>query len=289
MTLAAVLWASSGSAAKYLFAGGITPFQMVQLRLTIAAVGLLVALLIRRPDLLKISLRDIPYFFVLATLGLAAVNITYMFAISKIHVAAAILLQYTAPVFIAVYLILFEKKTPGSLTLVAMAGALVGCFFVVGAYNPNVFTLNVAGIASGLLSGVTFAWWSVHGEYGMRRYNSWTVLFYAAAVGAVEWNILHPPFEAFRHSYSPIEWLWILHIGIMGTLMPFGLYLMGVKHIQATRASITATLEPITAGVIAWVFLNEAMDILQLAGALLVIASIVMLQMKPVRDVDPSG
>jgi DME family drug/metabolite transporter len=191
-------------------------------------------------------------------------------------------------VFIAAYLVLFEKRIPGGVTLAAMAGALVGCFFVVGAYDPNVFTTDIAGIVSGLLSGITFAWWSVHGEYGMQRYNSWTVLFYATAIGAVEWNVIHPPLEAFCHNYSPVEWLWIVHIGILGTLMPFGLYLMGIKHIQATRAAITATLEPITAGVIAWVFLNEAMDILQLAGALLVIASIVMLQMKPVRDVDAS-
>jgi drug/metabolite transporter (DMT)-like permease len=209
---------------------------------------------------------------------------TYLFAISKIHVAAATLLQYLAPIFIAVHAVVFARDRLSPATLLAMLGAFVGCFLVVGAYNLQFLSLNWAGIVSGILAAIFFAWYSIHGEYGMRRYNPWTVLFYAMFFATVLWNTLHPPLEAFLHNYALIEWGWILYFGIMGTLVPFGLYLHGVNLIRSTRASITATLEPITAGVVAYIFLNETMEPLQIIGGILVIAAIVLLQLKQEYD-----
>jgi drug/metabolite transporter (DMT)-like permease len=119
----------------------------------------------------------------------------------------------------------------------------------------------------------------------MRRYDPWTVLLYASAVAAVEWNILHPPLEAFAHSYPIHVWGWILYVGITGTLIPFGLYLQGVNLIRATRASITSTLEPIAAGVFAYVFLDEVLELPQILGGVMVVGAIILLQQK--SDEDP--
>ena len=282
--LAAVLWGVSGSAAKFLFNSGISPFQLVQLRLTIATIGLLIWLGIRNPSLLKISRRDIWYFTLFGTAGMGACQFTYLYAISKIHVAAAILLQYLAPSFIALHAVLIARDRLSFPTVLALAGATLGCYFVVGAYNLELLSMNLAGVISGILSAVAFAWYSIHGEYGMRRYNPWTVLFYAIMFAALVWNLLHPPFEAFTHRYSALEWTWIVYIGVMGTLLPFGFYLEGVNLIRSTRASITAILEPITAGAVAFFFLNERMDSLQIFGGCLVIASIILLQLKQEHD-----
>jgi drug/metabolite transporter (DMT)-like permease len=282
--MAAILWAVSGSSAKFLFHQGITPFQLVQLRLTISTVCLLLFLLIRNPSQLKISPNDIVYFIILGVVGMAGVQFTYLFAISKIHVAAAILLQYLAPIMIALHSVVFVRDKLTGTTMLALFGAFIGCYLVVGAYNLDILAMNFAGIFSGVMSAVTFAWYSVHGEYGMRRYNPWTVLFYAIFFAVIVWNILYPPLEAFTHSYSFVEWGWILYIGILGTLVPFGVYLEGINLIRSTRASITATLEPITAGIISYIFLNEMMEALQIAGGILVIASIVLLQLKQEFD-----
>ena len=282
--LAAICWAVSGSAAKFLFNSGVTPFQLVQLRITIAAMGLLAWLALRGPHLLKIDRKDIPYFALFGSVGMGACQFTYLFAISRINVAAAILLQYLAPSFIALYAVVFARDRLKPSTLAALLGATLGCYLVVGAYNLQIVTLNWAGILSGILSAVTFAWYSIHGEYGMRRYNPWTVLFYALFFAAAVWNVVHTPLESFFHHYTMFQWGWILYIGIMGTLVPFGLYLQGVNLIRSTRASITATLEPITAGALSFVFLNEKMDALQIAGGLLVIASIILLQLKQEAD-----
>jgi drug/metabolite transporter (DMT)-like permease len=282
--LAAVLWGVSGSAAKFLFNHGVSPFQLVQLRLTITALGLLFWLSLRNPALLRIAPRDIWYFALLGTAGVGACQFTYLYAISKINVAAAILLQYLAPSFIALHAVVITRDRLRPSTVMALAGATAGCYLVVGAYNLALVSMNLIGVASGILSAVAFAWYSIHGEYGMRRYNPWTVLFYAILFAAIVWNLLHPSLEAFSQRYTAMEWGWILYIGVMGTLLPFGLYLEGVNLIRSTRASITAILEPITAGVIAFFFLNERMHTLQILGGFLVITSIILLQSKQEPD-----
>ena len=118
----------------------------------------------------------------------------------------------------------------------------------------------------------------------MCRYSSWTVLFYSLVCAALVWNVLQPPLGFLRRSYSPVEWACILYIAVLGTLIPFWLYTEGINLIRSTRASITATLEPITAGLISYLFLGEVMERLQLAGGILVIGSIVLLQMRREYD-----
>lgn len=284
VVLAAVCWASGAAASKFLFVSGITPFQLVQLRITTACALLLVWLLVRRPRLLKIEPRDIPYFLLLGTLGMAAINITYLFAISRLNVAAALILEYLAPALIAAYTVVVRRERLSPSTALSIAAAIAGCYLVVGAYNLDLLQLNLPGILSGLGAAAAFAWWSVHGEYGMHRYDPWTVLFHALLVAAVEWNLLHPPLEAFLHPYDPATWGWILFVAVVGAILPFGLYYEGISRIRATRASITSTVEPIVAGILSFAFLGEAMGPLQIAGGALVIGAIVLLQLKQERD-----
>jgi drug/metabolite transporter (DMT)-like permease len=284
VVLAAVCWASGAAASKFLFASGITPFQLVQLRITTACAVLLAWLLVRRPRLLKIAPRDIPYFLLLGTLGMAAINITYLYAISRLNVAAALILEYLAPALIAAYTVIVRRERLSPWTALSIAAAIAGCYLVVGAYSLSLLQLNLPGILSGLGAAAAFAWWSVHGEYGMHRYDPWTVLFHALLVAAVEWNLLHPPLEAFLHPYDPATWGWILFVAVVGAILPFGLYYEGISRIRATRASITSTVEPIVAGILSFAFLGEAMGPLQIAGGALVIGAIVLLQLKQERD-----
>ena len=280
VSLAAVLFAISGTSSKFLFNTGITPYQLIQMRTTVAFTGLLIWLCLRQSAFLKISVKDLPYFLALGVFGIGAAQFLYLFAISKINVAAAILLHYTGPIFVALYVVCIQRKKIGAASILAIIGTLAGCFLVVGAYNLEVLALNRIGIVSGLLAAVAFATYSVLSEYGMRKYTPWTVLLYGMLFAAIMWNVLHPPLEALLHRYSTVQWGWILFIGICGTILPFGLYFEGIKRIRPTHASITATLEPISAGVIASAFLGEMMAPLQILGGLIVIGSVIMLQVK---------
>jgi drug/metabolite transporter (DMT)-like permease len=278
VSLAAVLFAVSGTSAKYLFNGGVTAFQLIQMRTSLAFAGLLIWLCLKNPALLKIAPKNIAYFAGLGVFGIGSAQFFYLLAISKINVAAAILLHYTGPVFVALYVVLIQRRRLRFNSVLAIFGTLLGCYLVVGAYNLQLFALNRAGIAAGILAAVSFAVYSVSSEYGMRKYTPWTVLLYGMLFAALMWNILHPPLEAFFHRYSAFQWGLILFIGVGGTIVPFGLYFEGVRRIKPTHASITATLEPISAGVIAAVFLGEMMGALQITGGLIVIVSIILLQ-----------
>jgi drug/metabolite transporter (DMT)-like permease len=279
VSLAAILFAISGTSAKYLFNDGITAFQLIQMRTTLAFAGLLIWLCLKDPELLKISIKSLPYFIGLGVFGIGSAQFFYLLAISKINVAAAILLHYTGPVFVALYVVFVQRQKLRFNTALAILGTMVGCFLVVGAYNLHIFALNRAGIIAGVLAAVSFAVYSILSEYGMRRYTPWAVLLYGMLFAALIWNSLHPPLEAFLHRYSPFQWGLILFIGICGTIFPFGLYFEGIKRIKPTHASITATLEPISAGVIAAVFLGEVLVTLQIIGGLIVIVSIIILQL----------
>ena len=276
--LAAVLWATAGTAAKFLFNRGMTPYQLIQLRVTLAFGGLLLWLAWRNRQLLKINTRDLLYFGLLGILGIGAAQFFYLFAISKIKVAAAILLHYTGPVFVAFYAAIFRQQKPTTRSVTALLGTVVGCFLVVGAYNLDLFSLNRSGIVGGLLAAMAFATYTLLSEYGMRKYNPWTVLLYGLLFATLAWNILHPPFEALLQFYDPAEWLWIIFIAVCGTILPFGLYFEGIRRIRSTHASITATLEPITAGVVSALFLGEILSPLQMLGGMLVIVPTIGLQ-----------
>ena len=118
----------------------------------------------------------------------------------------------------------------------------------------------------------------------MHRYRPWTVLFYALAFSALTWHVVYPPFTYLHAGYSPAQWGWIFYIAIVGTILPFGLFFAGINHIRSTRASITATLEPIFAGFLAFIFLGERLLLLQMIGGCMVILAIVLLQLQQEHD-----
>ena len=190
------------------------------------------------------------------------------------------MLNYTGRVFVAFYAVIFRCQKLTSRSVLALLGTLVGCFLVVGAYNLDLLSLNRSGIVGGLLAAMAFATYTLLSEYGMRKYNPWTVLLYALLSATLAWNVLYAPLEAVLQFYAPLEWIWIVFIAVCGTILPFGLYFEGIRRIRSTHASITATLEPITAGVISALFLGEMLSPLQMLGAILVIVSIIGLQWK---------
>jgi len=277
VAMSAVLFAATGTASKFLFHQGVTPYQLVQVRTAIASAVLLAWLALADPACLRISRQSLPRFILLGFV-LAATMFTYFYAISKIQVAAAILLQYQSPVLVAAYALAFSGERHSTSTLLAIVGSGLGCYLAVGAYSLDLLSLNRAGIIGGLGAAAFLSAYTVLSESALRSYKPWTVLFYASLFSAATCNILLPPFEGLTRSYSAIQWFWILFISIVGTAVSLGLYNKGLRLIRATHASITATLQPIAAAVLAFLFLGETMSPWQLVGVGLVVASIIVLQ-----------
>lgn len=281
---AAIMWASSGVAGKALFAGGITPFELVQVRVTVSTLLLAIAFGLHSRDLFRIRGRDFVYFFILGGVAMALVQITYFYAVSKIQVAAAVFLEYLGPILVAFYSICFWKERLTPTKLLSLALSLAGCYLVVGGYNLHLLKMNRVGILCGLASALCFAGYTLIGERLMQRYSPWTVLFYAFLFATFTWHIIYPPFQYLRAVYSLNQWGWLLYISVIGTLIPFALFFIGVNLIRSTRASITATLEPISAGFFAYFFLGEVLEPLQVVGGAMVVGAIVLLQLRREHD-----
>jgi drug/metabolite transporter (DMT)-like permease len=285
VVVAAMMWASSGTAGKALFERGVRALDLVQIRVTLSSIILFLFLVMFSRDSLRIRLKDLGYFLLLGGVFMALVQGTYFYTISKIQVAAAILIQYLAPIFVAAYSMVFWKERPTFFKISALILAFGGCYLVVGGYNLELLRMNRLGIMGGIASAICFAGYSLLGEWGMHRYRPWTVLFYALALSIPTWHIFHPPFQYLRLDLSLSQWMWMGYIAVVGTILPFGLFFVGINYIRSTRASITATIEPISAGFFAFFALGETMDILQIIGGAMVIAAVILLQVQQEHDV----
>ncbi len=284
VAISAVLWASSGTVGKALFAQGITPVELVQVRVGLSAIIMAITLALFARPLFRIRWSDLPYFLLLGGVILALVQFTYFFAISKLQVVAAVLIQYLAPILVAAYSICFWGERFTTAKAAALFLAVGGCYFVTGAYDLQLFRLNVEGVVAAFASAVLFSAYALAGERGMHRYRPWTVVFYAMVFAAVSFHIFRSPVHYLTTAHSAPQWAAMLYIAVFGTIVPFGLYFVGINHIRSTRALITGTLEPISAGLIAFIFLGESLEPLQIVGGALVIIAIVLLQLQREQD-----
>ena len=131
------------------------------MRTTLAFAGLLLWRCLRNRALLKISVKNMPYFIGLGMFGIGSAQFFYLLAISKINVGTAILLHYTGPVFVALYVVVVRRQKLGFNFMLAIVGTLIGCFLVVGAYDLQLLAFSWGGIAAGLAAAVAFAVYSV--------------------------------------------------------------------------------------------------------------------------------
>jgi len=286
--IGATLWGVSSVVAKSLLIIGLPPALLVQIRLTLATLTLLIILLIFDRNRIIISLVDLPYFIVLGFVGVAGVQFAYYYTISKIQVGPAVLIQYLSPIWIALYAFIFQKESLTKGKMIALLLAILGCYFTVGGYRMDLLRLNRLGIVSGLISSLFFSFYALYGEKGLKKYDPWTLILYGFGFGTVFYWILISPVKVISEGYSLKIWMAFLYIAIFSTLIPFGLYFKGIDRIRATRASITATWEPVVAGMTAYFVLGEVLLPLQVLGGIGVIAAIVLLQMAREKAAPPT-
>ncbi len=309
--LAALCWAGGGLLAKWLFsvpgpenAGWpfpplgieVDPVVLSAARAAVSSVVAFIYLFFRRRDRLSIRGRDIPFLAVFGILGLAMVHFAYFKTISLTGVATAILLEYLAPIIVLVFSVtlLGERLTLALPTAVMLS--VSGCALMVGALGPGGLVVPPEGLFWGLASAVFFAGYSLMGKYAASRFRPWTLLTYGLGFAAVFWLIVlggpGPIIDLLADQRAALA---VLALSVVSTLIPFGAFLTALGMIEATQASVTSTVEPVIAGIVAWFVFGEYLDALQLVGAALVVAAVVVSQAStrvpaemPVVDPDPS-
>jgi len=284
LLIGTTLWGVSSVVAKSLFLMGLAPLDLVLVRLTLATFALLLFLLLFDRKRLAISPRDLPYFLIFGGLGIGANQFTFYLTISNIQVGLGVLIQYLAMIWIALYAILFQREPVTKWMIFSLALALAGCYLAVGGYRVDLLRLNKVGILSGLLSSFIFAFYTLLGEKGLKRYDPWTLIFYAFAIGTLLYWIIGSPSRVISTAYSLNVWIAFLYIAIFSTLIPFGLFFKGIDRIRATRASITSTWEPVVAIFTAYFVLGEVLLPLQVLGGIGVILAVILLQVGRERE-----
>ncbi|MHB9150468.1 MAG: EamA family transporter [Thermoleophilia bacterium] len=278
VVVTATFWGFSGNLAKFLMRETITPLVLTQARSLVTAAVLLAFLLVTRPSALRLTRTTILW---AAGFGvsLAATQVFYFSAIERLNVAAAILLEYLAPAIVVVYSWLFLRRSVTKSTLGSLVAVLVGSALVVEAYDPHALSLSATGVAFGVGAAIAFSAYILMGEHLQKLgMGVATQLFYGFTLTTVLLMIMQPPWMAAPATFEASNLALLSLVGILGTLLPFACFFASLRYIDAGRATIVSTLEPVVAGVVAFVWFGERFAGMQLLGAALVIGAIVALQ-----------
>ena len=282
--VAAALWAAAAAVASDLFDSGVGPLELVEARAVIAALGLaLIPAAWRRTGpqgKVQTSRKRSGGATVLALgLALALVNLTYYLAIDRLAVAVAIVLQYSAPALVVVWSALVGGRRASRAIVMALLGALVGVVLVSEVLAGNIGRLDAFGLAMGLASAILFATYTLLSESAGAMLGPVKAVFRAFAAASVFWIVVQIPRGWPDALFEGANIGPVLFVGLAGTLVPFLLYVWGVGRIRSERASIAATLEPVLAALFAWQWLGQSLSRMQIAGGILVIGAVGMLQM----------
>jgi drug/metabolite transporter (DMT)-like permease len=278
----AALYGLGGVIAKDAFTAGILPSEMAQLRAIFSFLVLLVALAAFGRRHLQVRRADLPLLALFGALGIAAVNGTYYEAISRLPLGVALAIQYTAPLLLLVVARATGRGVGGRLWVAALA-ALVGCVFVVGAYDARLRDINAAGAAIAVIAMLVFASYLLMAERILRRYSPWTLLLYGLGFASVAWSILRIP-TRLPWDLAFANWPLLAGVVFVATLFPYVLTLGAVSLLPAARVGLTATFEPVVGAIAGWALLGEILQLPQIAGGLLVIGAIALVQTSRLRE-----
>jgi drug/metabolite transporter (DMT)-like permease len=276
---AAVCWGVMATMAKMLFRDrGVDPLVLTVVRADLATLTLLGFLALLHPARLRIERRDLWAAAAIGVAGLAANNFLYFEALHLTSVATALLLQYQAPILVALYTVLVQRQPLRGRVILALALALVGCALVVRAYDLERLRPNLLGVAAGLGTAFTFAYYILASRAALRAMNPWTLLTYAYFSASLFWLAVMPPWKILGYGFDLGIWGAFLAVATVGTVVPFGLFISGLRFLPPTQAGIVSMLEPVVAAIAAYLLLGEFLVPLQILGGAFVLAGVVMVQ-----------
>jgi drug/metabolite transporter (DMT)-like permease len=265
----------------------IEPVILAQTRTTFSLLLLAPFLLWRRGrEGMTLPRADFVRCLVLGVLGVAASNYLYYFAIQKLNVAVAIILQYTAPVWVLLYMVARGRQRATSQRVSSVALAVIGCGLAIGIVGAGRFNLNNWALAAAVAGAFTFAFYNIAGHDLLTRHDHWRILLYVLLGSALFWLLVNPPWKIAAARYTAAEWLFLLLFAVVSVLVPYLFYFAGLRHLDATRAIVTSCLEPVFSIVIAAIALGELVRPVQVAGIALVLVATVLVQLPSTTDAE---
>jgi drug/metabolite transporter (DMT)-like permease len=286
---AATLFAVNGSVSKVVLGSGLSSLELTQIRNTSAAILFLAFLVVVAPARLRVGRRELAFLVAFGLVGIALVQWLYFVAIENLPVGIALLIEFTAPLFVALFARFVYREHVRRRIWVAVALCLTGLALVVELWSG--VELSTVGITAAFGGALALTAYLLMAEHERRHRDAASLSFYGFLFAALLWAVVQPlwdfpwgvlddrvSLQGNLSEHSAPVWLLVGFVVIVGTMITFSLLTGSLRHISATRASIVATLEPVVATVVAWAWLGETFGATQVVGGLVVIAGILVAQ-----------
>lgn len=286
---AATLFAVNGSVSKVVLGSGLSSLELTQIRNTSAAILFLAFLVVVAPARLRVGRRELAFLVAFGLVGIALVQWLYFVAIENLPVGIALLIEFTAPLFVALFARFVYREHVRRRIWVAVALCLTGLALVVELWSG--VELSTVGITAAFGGALALTAYLLMAERERRHRDAASLSFYGFLFAALLWAVVQPlwdfpwgvlddrvSLQGNLSEHSAPVWLLVGFVVIVGTMITFSLLTGSLRHISATRASIVATLEPVVATVVAWAWLGETFGATQVVGGLVVIAGILVAQ-----------
>jgi drug/metabolite transporter (DMT)-like permease len=288
VAVAATLFAVNASVVKVIEHTRFDAQRLTEVRSTGAFIGLAVIVLLTRRSAIRITRRQLVLVAALGIGGLALVQWSYFFAIHRLPIGEALLIQYLAPILVALWARFAWHEHVHGRIWVALGLSLAGLVLIVELWRGK---LDGVGIAVAAVACVSYTFYVLVAERGTRTRDPISLLAWGFVFASLFWAVTEPWWSFPIHRLdgstsllgnlsslqSPI-WLLVTWMVVLGSVVPFLLVVAALPRIGATRTAIVAMLEPVVAIVVAWAWLGESLDALQLAGGALTLAGIGLAQ-----------
>ncbi len=285
MISAAMLFAFGGVAAKVLRSADMDAFRLTQIRTTGAALILITFAVLKGKSQLYARKDELKDLIIFGTVGVAAVTSFYFFAIKYLYVSVALVIEFTASIWIVLYLRFIKKKQVSPIMWWGIACAFSGLFLLSQIWTGT--TLHPLGVAVAFADAFALAIYFLLADRLSQKRSSLSLMSWGIGVAAVFWALVLPwwnfPFEYLTNTYS-LEgnlsnysapgWALILWIIVIGTVIPYLLTVTGIRELSASTGSVIGMIEPLFAGAIAWWLLSEAFNTTQLIGCAVLLLGI---------------
>lgn len=273
--IAASGWGMIGVFSRPLSAADLSSIQMTFIRSIIVIIGMGLLLLIKDRTLFRIKLKDFGLFLGTGIISIVFFNVCYFTAIEMTTLATACILLYTAPCFVMLLSALFFKEKITAQKLIALAFAFPGCMLVSGFAGGDI---SLTALMIGIGSGLGYASYSIFGKAALKKYHTFTVIFYTFLVSSIcllPFAGLPSIMTAFTTDTHTV--LLALGLGIVSTFMPYICYTAGLKHVEAGKASVLAFAEPMVATIAGILIFHEQLHLKNALGIGLIFGAIVLL------------
>lgn len=278
--IAASLWGISGTLGQFLFQQrDINVEWMITVRMLVSGSILLMYTASKKETkIFEIwsNKKDSLLLLLFSITGMLMVQYTYFAAIKYSNAATATVLQYAGPVFIAVYLAFKNKKIPRFIDFIAITFAVLGTFLLVTHGKLDTLTISTKALFFGLGSAVALAIYTLQPIPLLQKYNSATIIGWGMFIGGIVFSFVKAPWSV-DGVWDDKTYIYTAFIVLFGTLIPFYLYLTAVQIIGGQKSSLLASAEPLSATIIAILWLNVSFGLIDWIGSLLIISTIFLL------------